>query len=72
MQKILIDRDPTGAMELAKRSISDLFCNRVDISQLVITKELAKTDYANKLNISSDLIDIQLIHFPLHPETPTE
>ena len=50
LQKILIDRDPSGAMELAKRSISDLFCNRVDISQLVITKELTKTDkdYANK------------------------
>ena len=50
LQKILIERDPHGAMELAKRSISDLFCNRVDISQLVITKELTKTDkdYANK------------------------
>merc|ERR1712223_432893 len=48
LQKILIDRNPNGAMELAKRSISDLFCNRVDISQLVITKELAKTNYDNK------------------------
>ena len=50
LQKILIDRDPDGAMELAKRSISDLFCNRVDISQLIITKELTKTEegYANK------------------------
>ena len=50
LQKILIDRDPNGAMDLAKRSISDLFCNRVDISQLIITKELTKTDkdYANK------------------------
>merc|ERR1719361_974625 len=48
LQKILIDRDPNGAMELAKRSISDLFCNRVDISQLVITKELSKTNYENK------------------------
>merc|ERR1712088_227367 len=44
LQKILIDRDPDGAMELAKRSISDLFCNRVDISQLIITKELTKTE----------------------------
>ena len=48
LQKILIDRDPNGAMDLAKRSISDLFCNRVDISQLVITKELSKTNYENK------------------------
>jgi len=50
LQKILIDRDPNGAVEYAKQKISDLLCNRVDISQLVITKELAKTDeeYANK------------------------
>ena len=44
LQKILIDRDPEGAMEYAKQNISDLLCNRVDISQLVITKELTKTD----------------------------
>ena len=48
LQKILIERDPNGAMEYAKRNISDLLCNRVDISQLVITKELTKTEYANK------------------------
>jgi len=50
LQKILIERDPSGAMEYAKRNISDLLCNRVDISQLVITKELTKTekDYAGK------------------------
>ena len=28
--------------------ISDLLCNRIDISQLVITKELTKSDYAAK------------------------
>ncbi|TRY69344.1 hypothetical protein TCAL_17384 [Tigriopus californicus] len=28
-QKILIDRDPEGAMEYAKQNISDLLCNRV-------------------------------------------
>lgn len=38
LQMILIDRDPMGAMEYAKQNISDLLCNRVDISQLVITK----------------------------------
>merc|ERR1712223_329892 len=48
LQKILIDRNPNGAMELAQQCTSDLFCNRVDISQLVITKELAKTNYDNK------------------------
>ncbi|XP_077994710.1 DNA polymerase delta catalytic subunit-like [Glandiceps talaboti] len=50
LQKILINRDPTGAVEHAKQTISDLLCNRVDISQLVITKELTKTgqDYTAK------------------------
>ena len=36
--KILIERDPNGAMEHAQTMSSDLLCNRVDISQLVITK----------------------------------
>lgn len=50
LEKLLIDRDPQGATEYAKQTISDLLCNRVDISQLVITKELTKTDkeYAAK------------------------
>lgn len=48
LQKLLIDRDPDGAVEYAKQTISDLLCNRVDISQLVITKELSKTEYAAK------------------------
>jgi len=50
LQKILIDRDPNGAVDYAKQTISDLLCNRIDISQLVITKELTKTDseYAGK------------------------
>ncbi|XP_060084003.1 DNA polymerase delta catalytic subunit-like [Ylistrum balloti] len=44
LQMILIERDPNGAVEYAKQTISDLLCNRIDISQLVITKELTKTD----------------------------
>lgn len=50
LQLLLIDRNPEGAVEHAKQTISDLLCNRIDISQLVITKELAKTDeeYAGK------------------------
>nr|QBM06234.1 DNA polymerase delta catalytic subunit [Brachionus koreanus] len=50
LQKLLIDRDPNGAIDYAKQTISDLLCNRIDISQLVITKELTKTDkeYAGK------------------------
>nr|BAO20831.1 DNA polymerase delta catalytic subunit [Baculentulus morikawai] len=44
LQKILIDKNPNDAADYAKQTISDLLCNRVDISQLVITKELTKTD----------------------------
>lgn len=37
-------------MDHAKEVISDLLCNRIDISQLVITKELTRTaqEYAGK------------------------
>ncbi|UJR27869.1 hypothetical protein I4U23_009134 [Adineta vaga] len=50
LKKLLIERDPNGAVEYVKNVISDLLCNRIDISQLVISKELTKTDgeYANK------------------------
>lgn len=50
LQNILIDRDPDGAVGHAKEVISDLLCNRIDISQLVITKELTRTaqEYAGK------------------------
>ena len=43
-------RDPDGAVEYTKQVISDLLCNRIDISQLVITKELTKTgdEYSGK------------------------
>ncbi|XP_063157019.1 DNA polymerase delta catalytic subunit isoform X1 [Candoia aspera] len=50
LQKLLIDRDPAGAVAHAKEVISDLLCNKVDISQLVITKELTRTadEYAGR------------------------
>ncbi|OAD61418.1 DNA polymerase delta catalytic subunit [Eufriesea mexicana] len=48
LQKLLIDRNPNDALNYAKEIISDLLCNRIDISQLVVTKELTKTDYAAK------------------------
>ncbi|XP_060591908.1 DNA polymerase delta catalytic subunit-like isoform X2 [Ruditapes philippinarum] len=50
LQLLLIDRNPDGAIEHAKQTISDLLCNRIDISNLIITKELTKTedDYAGK------------------------
>lgn len=45
-----LSRDPQGAVDHAKEVISDLLCNRIDISQLVITKELTRTaqEYAAK------------------------
>ncbi|CAL8087292.1 unnamed protein product [Orchesella dallaii] len=50
LEKILVQRDPTGAVAYAKSVISDLLRNKLDISQLVITKELTKTEkeYAAK------------------------
>lgn len=43
-------RDPDGAIRYTKQVISDLLQNNIDISQLVITKELTKIEesYAAK------------------------
>ncbi|XP_024939550.1 DNA polymerase delta catalytic subunit isoform X2 [Cephus cinctus] len=48
LQKLLIERNPDDAVDYAKQVISDLLCNKIDISQLVITKELTKNDYTAK------------------------
>ncbi|KIM82947.1 hypothetical protein PILCRDRAFT_819751 [Piloderma croceum F 1598] len=48
LHKMLIDRDVKGAEDYTKQTISDLLQNKVDMSQLVITKALSKTDYAGK------------------------
>ncbi|KAK4337001.1 hypothetical protein RND71_044099 [Anisodus tanguticus] len=50
LQKLLIEKNKEAAIIHAQKVISDLLCNRVDISQLIITKELTKTDedYAAK------------------------
>lgn len=44
----MIDRDAKGAQDYAKKMIADLLQDKVDISQLVITKALSKSDYTNK------------------------
>ena len=49
LQKILIDRNPNGAMDYAKQVISDLLCNRVDISQLVF---IIHFEYFSSLKVS--------------------
>ncbi|KAF8517965.1 delta DNA polymerase [Hysterangium stoloniferum] len=48
LHKMLIDRDVKGAEEFVKRTIADLLQNKVDMSQLVITKALSKSDYTAK------------------------
>lgn len=46
----MIDRDVESAVRHAQKVISNLLCNRVDISELIISKELTKSDadYAAK------------------------
>ncbi|KAF8884972.1 DNA polymerase family B-domain-containing protein [Infundibulicybe gibba] len=48
LHKMLIDRDVKSAEDYTKQTISDLLQNRVDMSQLVITKALSKSEYAGK------------------------
>ncbi|KAI9733358.1 MAG: DNA-directed DNA polymerase delta [Cirrosporium novae-zelandiae] len=48
LRKILIDRDVSGAQDYVKDTISDLLQNKVDMSKLVITKALSKSDYTAK------------------------
>lgn len=48
LRRMLIDRDPQGAQEYVQQVISDLLQNKIDLSQLVISKALSRTDYAGK------------------------
>ncbi|KAF8726461.1 hypothetical protein AX14_007849 [Amanita brunnescens Koide BX004] len=48
LHKMLIDKDVKGAEAYVKQTISDLLQNRIDMSQLVITKALTKTEYTGK------------------------
>ncbi|KAH7386129.1 catalytic subunit DNA polymerase-like protein delta [Pyrenochaeta sp. MPI-SDFR-AT-0127] len=55
LRMLLIDQDPDGAQEFVKETISDLLQNKIDMSNLVITKALTKQEdkdgkggYANK------------------------
>lgn len=42
LDKILIEKSVEGALDYTKQMISDLLCNRVDLSNLVISKSLGK------------------------------
>ncbi|KAK2781223.1 DNA-directed DNA polymerase delta [Onygenales sp. PD_12] len=48
LKKILIDRDTDAAQSYVKATISDLLQNKIDMSKLVITKALSKSDYTAK------------------------
>lgn len=48
LKMILMDQDTDGAVSYVKRIIGDLLQNKVDLSQLVITKALSRSDYAGK------------------------
>ncbi|KAK5687915.1 DNA-directed DNA polymerase delta [Elasticomyces elasticus] len=48
LRMLLIDQDVQGAQDYVKETISELLQNKVDMSNLVITKALTKSDYANK------------------------
>ncbi|KZF26553.1 hypothetical protein L228DRAFT_216732 [Xylona heveae TC161] len=48
LRKILIDQDVQGAQDYVKDTISDLLQNKIDMSKLVITKALSKSDYTAK------------------------
>ncbi|KAJ1796846.1 DNA-directed DNA polymerase delta [Coemansia sp. RSA 2399] len=48
LKMLLIDRNVDGAVEYAKGIIADLLQNKIDLSMLVISKQLSKTDYDGK------------------------
>eukprot|EP00472_Partenskyella_glossopodia_P012617 CAMPEP_0197539516 /NCGR_PEP_ID=MMETSP1318-20131121/63041_1 /TAXON_ID=552666 /ORGANISM="Partenskyella glossopodia, Strain RCC365" /LENGTH=267 /DNA_ID=CAMNT_0043098261 /DNA_START=55 /DNA_END=855 /DNA_ORIENTATION=- len=48
LHRLLVKKDKTSAINFVKKTISDLLCNRVDLSMLVISKSLAKAEYAGK------------------------
>ncbi|KAK6005069.1 hypothetical protein QM012_007848 [Aureobasidium pullulans] len=48
LRMLLIDRDVQGAQDFVKDTIAELLQNKVDMSNLVITKALTKNDYAAK------------------------
>jgi len=55
LRKMLIERDVKGAEAYTKQTISDLLQNKVDLSQLVITKALAKAGGSPSLRTGSGM-----------------
>lgn len=48
LEIILIERSVPKAVAYVKKNISDLLQNKIDLSQLVITKSISKEDYKSK------------------------
>jgi DNA polymerase delta subunit 1 len=48
LRMLLIDRDVQGAQDFVKETIADLLQNKIDMSNLVITKALTKDGYTDK------------------------
>ncbi|KAJ3224837.1 DNA-directed DNA polymerase delta [Clydaea vesicula] len=48
LNKLLIERDTKGAEDFVKNTITDLLKNKIDLSQLVISKALGRSDYVGK------------------------
>jgi DNA polymerase delta subunit 1 len=66
LDKILIEQDVKGAIEYVKSQISDLLQNKMDISQLVITKSLNKgAEYALGLGGKKEDYKVKQAHVEL-------
>ena len=57
---VIYYRAPQNALEYAKQTISDLLCNRIDISQLVISKELTRTSASKEYSTGPKLAHVEL------------
>ena len=55
-----LSRNPQAAVEYAKQTISDVLCNRIDISQLVISKELTKVPGSKEYKEGPKLAHVEL------------
>ena len=53
-------RSPQEAVDYAKQTIADLRCNRIDISQLVISKELTRVGDSDKYSKGPKLAHVEL------------
>lgn len=60
LNKVLIDQNVEGAIEYVKQMISDLLCNRIDLSLLVISKALGKTADSGDYKVKAGHVELAL------------